>query len=87
MKRLFLVFSVCLQAFISSAALAWSPLEVYRSVIEPGPQCYALVAGSEGNQEENKNNEGETKEEEEEEEEENPIVIKGKSQSLFEFNS
>ena len=64
MKRLFLVFCVCLQAFVSSAALAWSPLEVYRSVIEPGPQCYVLVAGSEGDQEENKN----TEEEEEEEE-------------------
>ena len=67
MKRLFLVFCVCLQAFISSAALAWSPLEVYRSVIEPGPQCYVLVAGSEGNQEENNNNEEEEEEEEEEE--------------------
>ena len=64
MKRLILVFCVCLQAFVSSAALAWSPLEVYRSVIEPGPQCYVLVAGSEGDQEENKN----TEEEEEEEE-------------------
>ncbi|MCP4764668.1 MAG: hypothetical protein GY875_00165 [Gammaproteobacteria bacterium] len=66
MKRLFLVFCVCLQAFISSAALAWSPLDVYRSVIEPGPQCYALVAGSEGNQDENKNNEEGEEEEEEE---------------------
>ena len=63
MKRLFLVFCVCLQAFVSSAALAWSPLEVYSSVIEPGPQCYALVAGSEGDQEENKNNEEEEEEE------------------------
>ncbi len=64
MKRLFLAFCVCLQAFISSAALAWSPLDVYRSVIEPSPQCYALVAGSEGNQEKNENNEGEEEEEE-----------------------
>ncbi|MCP4472148.1 MAG: hypothetical protein GY815_15970 [Gammaproteobacteria bacterium] len=65
MKRLFFVFCVCLQAFISSAALAWSPLEIYRSVIEPGPQCYVLVAGSEGNQEESENNEEEEEEEEE----------------------
>jgi len=64
MKRLFLVFCVCLQAFVSSAALAWSPLEVNRSVIEPGPQCYVLVAGSEGNQEENNNNEEEEDDEE-----------------------
>lgn len=62
MKRLFLVFCVCLQTFFSSVALAWSPLEVYRSVIEPGPQCYALIAGSEGNQEENENNEEEEEE-------------------------
>ncbi len=65
MKRLFLVFCVCLQAFISSAAMAWSPLDFYRSVVEPGPQCYVLIAGSEENQEENQ-------EEEEEEEEEEP---------------
>ena len=64
MKRLFLVFFVCLQALVSSAALAWSPLEAYRSVIEPGPQCYVLVAGSEGNQEENNNNEEEEDDEE-----------------------
>ena len=70
MKRLFFVFCVCLQAFISSNALAWSPLEVYRSVIGPGQQCYALVAGSEGSQEENQNNE--TEEEIYEEDEEEP---------------
>jgi len=63
MKRLFLVLFICLQAFNSSVVLAWSPLEAYRSIIGPGSQCYALVAGSEGNQEENKNNEEEEEEE------------------------
>ena len=65
MKHLLLVFCVCLQAFVSSAVLAWSPLEVYRSVVESSPQCYALVAGSEENQEEKNNKETEGEEEEE----------------------
>ena len=63
MKSLFLVFCVCLQALISSPALAWSPLDIYRSVVESSPQCYLLIAGSEENQEE-KNNEEEEEEEE-----------------------
>jgi hypothetical protein len=59
MKRIFLVLCVCLQAFFSCAALAWSPLDLYHSVTGPDSQCYALVAGSEGNQEENKKEEEE----------------------------
>jgi len=61
MKHLFLVFCISLMAFISTTASAWSPLETYRSIIEPSHQCYSLVAGSEENQEEN----NETEEEEE----------------------
>ena len=62
MKRLFLVLCVCLQAFVSSAAMAWSPLDVYRSVDESSPQCISFILGSEVVQEDNK------KEKEEEEE-------------------
>jgi hypothetical protein len=68
MKRLLLVFFFCLQAFISSAALAWSPIDVfldaYRSAVEASPQCYSLIASSEETEEEKKKKVGEEEEEE-----------------------
>jgi len=64
MKHLFLVFCTGLLVFVSSTAMAWSPLDFYRSIGDPGLQCYSLVAGSEGNQEENNSNEEEEEEEE-----------------------
>jgi len=67
MKHLFIVFCISLTTLISSTAAAWSPLEAYRSIVEPSHQCYSLVAGSEENQEENTNDETEEEEEEEEE--------------------
>ncbi len=63
MKRLFLVFCVCLQVFVSASAMAWSPLDVFRSAVDPGSQCYTLIAAGEEDQEQNKS---EGKEEEEE---------------------
>ena len=63
MKRLFLILCICLQALLSSNALAWSPLDIYRSVVEPVPQCYSLVAASDENKEENNNQEAEDEEE------------------------
>jgi transcription elongation factor Elf1 len=63
MKRLFLVLCICLQALLSSNAMAWSPLDVYSSVIEPVSQCYSLVAASDENEEKKKNKEVEDEEE------------------------
>ena len=65
MKHLFLALCLSLLAFMSSTASAWSPLDTYRSLVESGPQCYSLVAGSDENQQENNNNETEEEEEEE----------------------
>ncbi len=64
MKHLFPVFCASLLAFVSSTALAWSPLDFYRSIDNPDPQCYSLIAGSEENQQENENNDAEEEEEE-----------------------
>ena len=66
MKQLLLVVFVTFQTIISSAALAWSPLDSFEYVIESKQQCYSVVADSEEDQDSNK------KEEEEEEEEEEP---------------
>ena len=59
MKRLFLVLCVCLQAFVSSAAMAWSPLDFYRSTVERSPQCYPVFVSSDANQEESNQEEEE----------------------------
>jgi len=64
MKHLILVLFVAFQTIFSSVAQAWSPLNEFRSAVEPTQYCVSIVAGSEANQE------GENKEEEEEEEEE-----------------
>jgi hypothetical protein len=65
MKFIILTFFITLQAIISSAAMAWSPLDSYESAVESMQQCYSVVAGSDEDQDGNK-----TDEEEEEEEEE-----------------
>ncbi len=62
MKHLILVFFITLQTIISSAAMAWSPLDGVESVVEKMHHCYFAVAGSEQDQE------GENSEEEEDEE-------------------
>ena len=62
MKYLILVLFVTFQTIVSSAALAWSPLEGVESAVEKMQRCYFTVAGSEQDQE------GEKKEGEEEEE-------------------
>ncbi len=63
MKFIILTFFITLQAIISSAALAWSPLDSYESAVESMQQCYSVVAGSDEDQD------GKKKEEAEEEEE------------------
>ena len=66
MKFIILTFFITLQTIISSAAVAWSPLDSYESAVESMQQCYSVVAGSDEDQDGKKN------EEEEEEEEEEP---------------
>ncbi|MDH3219328.1 MAG: hypothetical protein OEO19_07340 [Gammaproteobacteria bacterium] len=61
MKTLILVLVVSFPTIISSAALAWSPLDGYEVVIEKFEHCNVAVAGSEESQE------GKKKEETEEE--------------------
>ena len=67
MKQLLLVVFVTFQTIISSAALAWSPLDSFEYAIESMQQCYPVVAGSEEDQDDNKKGEEEEEEEEEEE--------------------
>ena len=63
MKFIILTFFITLQAIISSAAMAWSPLDSLReSAVESMQQCYSVVAGSDEDQD------GEKKKDEEEEE-------------------
>ena len=63
MKTLLLAFFISLQAFVASNALAWAPMETYRSTSEMFSQCQWLTAGSEENQEERDDNETEEEEE------------------------
>ncbi|MBT8434978.1 MAG: hypothetical protein KJN95_09955 [Gammaproteobacteria bacterium] len=62
MKHLMLMLFVVLQTIFSSGALAWSPLDEFRSAIESTPYCVSMAVVSETDQE------GENKGEEEEEE-------------------
>ena len=64
MKQLILVLFVTLQTIISSAALAWSPLDSFEHAIESMQQCYMVTAGSEEDQDDNKKGEEEEEEEE-----------------------
>jgi len=63
MKQLILVLFVVFQTLLSSVALAWSPLDEFRSAVESTQYCVSIVASSEADQE------GENEEEGEEEEE------------------
>lgn len=63
MKHLILVFFITLQTIVSSAALAWSPLDGVESAVEKMQHCYFAVASSDQGQG------GEAKQGEEEEEE------------------
>ncbi|MDH3388455.1 MAG: hypothetical protein OEN02_11165 [Gammaproteobacteria bacterium] len=61
MKTLIVVLFVSFQTIISSAVLAWSPLDGYEAAIEKSRLCQFAVASSEEGQE------GKKKEETEEE--------------------
>ena len=62
MKFIILTFFITLQAIISSAAVAWSPLDSYQSAVESMQQCYSVVAGSDEDQDGKKNEEEEEEE-------------------------
>ena len=59
MKFIILIFFITLQAIVSSAAMAWSPLDSYQSAVESMQQCYSVVAGSDEDQDGKKNEEEE----------------------------
>ena len=65
LKQLLLALCITFQTIISSAALAWSPLEGVEAVVEKMQYCYLTVAGSEEGQE-NKKKKKEAEGEEEE---------------------
>ena len=62
LKRLFLVLFFALQTIVSTAALAWSPLDGVVDAVERMHNCYVPVASSEEGGESSKN-EGEEEEE------------------------
>ena len=64
MKQLLMVVFITFQSIISSAALAWSPLDSFEYAIESMQQCYSVVAGSEEDQDGTKKGEDEEEEEE-----------------------
>jgi len=59
MKFIVLTFFITLQAVISSAALAWSPLDSFESAVEPMQQCYSIIADSDDDPDGNKKDEDE----------------------------
>jgi hypothetical protein len=64
MKQLLLVVFVTFQTIISSAALAWSPLDSFEYALESMQQCYPVVAASEEDQDDQQKGEEEEEEEE-----------------------
>ena len=64
MKQLFLVFFISVQIFIADDALAWSPIDAFRSTVEKPFQCQWLIAASDEQQEGHDNNEDEEEEDE-----------------------
>jgi hypothetical protein len=60
MKRLVLVFFIALHTIVSSAALAWSPMDGIEQAVDRMQRCYFIDASSETDKE------GEDNEEEEE---------------------
>ena len=69
MKHLFLVFCICMQVFVASAAQVGSPLDAYRSNPEALFRCLWVAAGNEDTQEEKNKSETEAEDEDEDEEE------------------
>jgi hypothetical protein len=65
MKHLFLVFCICMQVSVVSAAQAGSPPGAYWVNSEALFRCLWVAAGDEDTQEEQKKSETETEEEEE----------------------
>jgi hypothetical protein len=65
MKRLLLVIFAGLQTLIVSAALAWSPLDVFEPSAQGERLCYSTIAAS-GEEQEDQNNNNEEEEDEEE---------------------
>ena len=63
MKHLFLIFCICMQVSVASAAQAGSPPGAYRSNPEALFRCLWVVAGNEDTQEEQENSETEEEEE------------------------
>jgi hypothetical protein len=63
MKQFFLALIISLHAFIAADALAWSPMDAYRSTSDAFIHCQWATAGSEENQEEDDNSETEEEEE------------------------
>jgi hypothetical protein len=63
MKQFFLALIISLHAFIATDAMAWSPMDAYRSTSDAFSHCQWATAGSEENQEEDDNNETEEEEE------------------------
>ena len=63
LKKLLLVLFFALQTIVSTAALAWSPLDGVVDTIERVQNCYLPVASSDEG-EDAKQNEGEEEEEE-----------------------
>ena len=62
LQRLILVLFFALQSIVSTAALAWSPLDGVVDAVEQIHNCYLPVASSDGEGEATKN-EGEEEEE------------------------
>lgn len=65
MKHLFLVFCICMQFLVASAAQAGSSVNAYRSNPEALFRCLWIAAGNEDTQEEKNKSETETEDEEE----------------------
>ena len=63
MKHLFLIFCICMQVSVASAAQAGSPPGAYRSNPEALFRCLWVAAGNEDTQEEQENSETEEEEE------------------------
>ena len=62
MKQLLIVVFFTFQMIISTATLAWSPLDSLEYAIESMQQCYTVVAGSEEDQDDQKKGEEEEEE-------------------------
>ena len=66
MKHLMLSIVVIFHAIFASAALAWSPLDLYQGLTDTKPQCYGVYAINDDDDEAKKKLLMEGEEEEEE---------------------